>query len=157
MGTGSNDTDLKTEANRSYVMARLFRGLLDILRARNDTLVKEVLAHIRSFDHPVDENEVPYQDVLGFWRMVVEIVFHIYAQISLGVGILIVSVLVVLAWPLRFLVELFASSWVMKSNQYHYEPHPLDQHPMEEPKLDDKNSKVVRRVVYEETKVPKTK
>jgi hypothetical protein len=135
-------------------MARLFRGLLDILRARNDTLVKEVLAHIRSFDHPVDETEVPYQDVLGFWRMLVEITFHIYAQISLFVGILIVSVLVVLAWPLKFLIELFASSWVMKSNQYRY-PYPEDAPPMEEPKMDEKNSKVVRRVVYEETKVPK--
>ena len=154
MGTGSHDTDLKTEANRSYVMARLFRGLLDILRARNDTLVKEVLAHIRSFDHPVDETEVPYQDVLGFWRMLVEITFHIYAQISLFVGILIVSVLVVLAWPLKFLIELFASSWVMKSNQYRY-PYPEDAPPMEEPKMDERNSKVVRRVVYEETKVPK--
>jgi hypothetical protein len=135
-------------------MARLFRGLLDILRARNDTLVKEVLAHIRSFDHPVDETEVPYQDVLGFWRMLVEITFHIYAQISLFVGILIVSVLVVLAWPLKFLIELFASSWVMKSNQYRY-PYPEDAPLMEEPKMDEKNSKVVRRVVYEETKVPK--
>ena len=154
MGTGSHDTDLKTEANRSYVMARLFRGVLDILRARNDTLVKEVLAHIRSFDHPVDETEVPYQDVLGFWRMLVEITFHIYAQISLFVGILIVSVLVVLAWPLKFLIELFASSWVMKSNQYRY-PYPEDAPPMEEPKMDERNSKVVRRVVYEETKVPK--
>ena len=154
MGTGSHGTDLKTETNRSYVMARLFRGLLDILRARNDTLVKEVLAHIRSFDHPVDETEVPYQDVLGFWRMLVEITFHIYAQISLFVGILIVSVLVVLAWPLKFLIELFASSWVMKSNQYRY-PYPEDAPPMEEPKMDEKNSKVVRRVVYEETKVPK--
>ena len=154
MGTGSHDTDLKTETNRSYVMARLFRGLLDILRARNDTLVKEVLAHIRSFDHPVDETEIPYQDVLGFWRMLVEITFHIYAQISLFVGILIVSVLVVLAWPLKFLIELFASSWVMKSNQYRY-PYPEDAPPMEEPKMDEKNSKVVRRVVYEETKVPK--
>jgi hypothetical protein len=155
MGTGSHDTDLKTETNRTYVMARLFRGLLDILRARNDTLVKEVLAHIRSFDHPVDETEVPYQDVLGFWRMLIEIVFHIYAQISLFVGILIVSVLVVVAWPLKFLIELFASSWVMKSNQYHYRPHPDDEPPMEESKMDEKNSKVVRRVVYEETKVPK--
>jgi hypothetical protein len=154
MGTGSHDTDLKTETNRSYVMARLFRGLLDILRARNDTLVKEILAHIRSFDHPVDETEVPYQDVLGFWRMLVEIVFHIYAQISLFVGILIVSMLVVVAWPLKFLIELFASSWIMKHNQYRF-PYPNEDPPMEEPKIDEKNSKVVRRVVYEETKVPK--
>jgi len=135
-------------------MARLFRGLLDILRARNDTLVKEVLAHIRSFDRPVDEAEVPYQDVLGFWRMLVEIIFHIYAQISLFAGLLIVSVLVVVAWPLKFLIELFASSWVMKNNQYRY-PYPDEAPPMEEPKMDDKDSKVVRRVVYEETKVPK--
>jgi len=135
-------------------MARLFRGLLDILRARNDTLVKEVLAHIRSFDRPVDETEVPYQDVLGFWRMLVEIIFHIYAQISLFAGLLIVSVLVVVAWPLKFLIELFASSWVMKNNQYRY-PYPDEAPPMEEPKMDDKDSKVVRRVVYEETKVPK--
>lgn len=154
MGTGSHDTDLKTETDRTYVMARLFRGLLDILRARNDTLVKEVLAHIRSFDRPVDETEVPYQDVLGFWRMLVEIIFHIYAQISLFAGLLIVSVLIVVAWPLKFLIELFASSWVMKNNQYRY-PYPDEAPPMEEPKMDDKDSKVVRRVVYEETKVPK--
>ena len=42
----------------------------------------------------------------------------------------------------------------MKSNQYRY-PYPEDAPPMEEPKMDERNSKVVRRVVYEETKVPK--
>jgi hypothetical protein len=155
MGTGSHDTDLKTETKRTYLMARLFRGLLDILRARNDTLVKDVLSHIRGFDRPLDESEITYQEVLGFWRMFVELIFQIYAQISLFAGVLIVTTLVIVAWPLKFLVELFAGSWIMKSNQYHFQPHPDDVPPMEEPKLNDKDSKVVRRVVYEETKVPK--
>lgn len=156
MGTGSNDTDLKTDTKRSHVMARLFRGLLDILRSRNDTLVKDVLVHIRGFDRPADESELAYQEVLGFWRMFVELIFHIYAQLSLFIGTLIVTGLVIVAWPLKFLVELFTGSWFMKAGHYHYQPHPDDQvHNQEEPVLDDKNSKVVRRVVYEETKVPK--
>lgn len=155
MGTGSNDTDLKTETKRSHVMARLFRGLLDILRSRNDTLVKDVIGHIRGFDRPADDSELPYQEVLGFWRMLVELIFLIYAQICLFAGIVIVTSLVVLAWPLKFLIELFTSSWFMKPSHY-YPPHPDDQVPtQEEPVLDDNNSKVVRRVVYEETKVPK--
>jgi hypothetical protein len=135
-------------------MARLYRGLLDILRSRSDTLVKDVIGHIRGFDRPVDENEIQYQDVLGFWRMLIEVAFLIYAQVCLFAGIIIVTTLVIIAWPLKFLIELFSSSWVMKSNQYRF-PYPEDAPPMEEPKMDEKNSKVVRRVVYEETKVPK--
>lgn len=157
MGTGSHDTDLKTETKRSHVMARLYRGLLDILRSRNDTLVKDVISHVRGFDRPADESELAYQEVLGFWRMFVELIFQIYAQICLFAGIVIVTSLVIVAWPLKFLVELFAGSWFMKPSHYQYAQHPDEHPPMEEPKLDDKDSKVVRRVVYEETKVPKTK
>lgn len=157
MGTGSNDSDLKADAKRSHVMARLFRGLLDILRSRNDTMVKDVIGHIRGFDRPADQSELAYQEVLGFWRMFVELTFQIYAQLSLFIGTLIVTSLVVIAWPLKFLAELFTGTWFMRPGQYYY-PHHDDQLPQqEEPVLDDKNSKVVRRVVYEETKVPKTK
>lgn len=158
MGTGTNDTDLKAGAKtRSFIMAKLYRGFLDILRIKHDGLSNALITHIRNFDKPAEESDYAYVESMGFWRMLVELIFSVYVQLSLFVGIALVVALVICAWPIRFIVEMFTGSWFMKLGNYHYQPHPEDQLPpvQEEPVLDDKNSKVVRRVVYEETKVPK--
>jgi hypothetical protein len=64
--------------------------------------------------------------------------------------VLLVGTLVIVAWPLRCLIELFTGSWFGKNYQHHEEP-------MQEPVLDktEEPKNVVRRVVYEEAKVEK--
>lgn len=157
MGTGTDSSDIKDEAKkRSHVMARLFRGSLDILRNKHEALGTALISHIRSFDKTADEAEYAYVESLGFWRMLVELVFQVYIQICLFVGITLVVVLVVFAWPVRFLVEMFAGSWFLQKDKWQYDQTThvapsLD--PL--PETDSDDSKVVRRVVYEEAKVPK--
>jgi hypothetical protein len=153
MGTGTDSTDLKTEAKHSHVMAKLYRGNLDILRTKHEALSNSLITHIRSFDKTVDDNDSTYAESLGFWRMLVELIFQVYVQISLCVGILLVVLLVIFAWPIRFLIELFAGSWVMNRPNYVYEPERVQ--PSLDPEPDPANTKVMRRMVYEETKVPK--
>ena len=150
MGTGTDDSNLKEEAKkRSHMTARLYRGLLDILKTKNEQLSTALVAHIRSFDRG-EESEFSYTEMMGFWRMIMELIFNVYVQTVHFVGVLLVGTLVIVAWPLRCLIELFTGSWFGKNYQHHDEP-------MQEPMLDktEEPKNVVRRVVYEEAKVEK--
>lgn len=158
MGTRTDSTDIKEEAqNRSFMMAKLYRGTLDILRIKHDGLSNSLITHIRNFDRPATEGDYAYVESMGFWRMVFELIVQVYVQISLFVGIGLVVALVLCAWPVRFIVELFSGSWFMYRDRYVYEhEHSAAQ---VAPTLDEQpatgKADVVRRVVYEETKVPK--
>ena len=151
MGTGTPDTNPKTEApKRGYVAARLFRGIVDILRTKYDGLASAVIAHVRTFDRPADESDWIYAETSGFWRMLLELTFQIYAALCFFAGILLVTALVIVSWPVRFLLEIFSGSVTAHRNAYGPEPV------LQEPESDDAGSdksKVVRRVVYEEAKV----
>ena len=154
MGTGQDSTDIKEEAKkRSHVMAKLYRGSLDILRTKHEALSNTLIQHIRSFDQIPNENDYAYIESLGFWRMLVELVFQVYVQISLFIGICLVVLLVIGAWPVRFLIEMFAGSWFVSKVSYPDEPQRV--HPTMDPEPELDSDKVVRRVVYEEAKVPK--
>ena len=156
MGTGTDSTDIKEEAKkRSYVMAKLYRGSLDILRTKHEALSNSLTGHVRNFDRDAEEKDYPYVESMGFWRMLVELIFQVYVQISLCVGILLVVLLVIFAWPIRFMIEAFAGSlFVNQRTPVYYEPQV--QPTMDpEPEPESANTKVVRRMVYEETKVPK--
>jgi hypothetical protein len=150
MGTGTDDSNLKEEAKkRSHMTARLYRGLLDILKTKNEHLSTALVAHIRSFDRG-EESEFSYTEMMGFWRMLMELIFNVYVQTVHFVGVLLVATLVVVAWPLRCLIELFTGSWFGKNYQHQDEP---GQEPVFDKSEESKN--VVRRVVYEEAKVEK--
>jgi hypothetical protein len=150
MGTGTDDSNLKEEAKkRSHMTARLYRGLLDILKTKNEHLSTALVAHIRSFDRG-EESEFSYTEMMGFWRMLMELIFNVYVQTVHFVGVLLVATLVVVAWPLRCLIELFTGSWFGKNYQHQDE---LGQEPVFDKPEESKN--VVRRVVYEEAKVEK--
>lgn len=158
MGTGSDDSNTKETAKKQhYVMARLYRGLLDIIRSKNDSTMGAIIAHVRSFDQLPGETEESYTGVLGFWRMLVEMVFQVYTQLCLFGGVLLVFTLVIISWPIRFLIELFSGSFGI----FHKYNHVMYEQPHIQPTMDPvtepagPNDKVVRRVVYEETKVPK--
>ena len=158
MGTGTPDTNPKTETQkRGYVAARLFRGIVDILRTRYDGLASAIIAHVRTFDKPADESDWIYAETSGFWRMLLELTFQIYAAICFFVGILLVTVLVVASWPVRFLLEIFSGS--VSATRHAYLPDPalkepaLTSAPTDSDSSESDKSKVVRRVVYEEAKL----
>lgn len=150
MGTGTDDSNLKEEAKkRSHMTARLYRGLLDILKTKNEHLSTALVTHIRSFDRG-EESEFSYTEMMGFWRMIMELIFNVYVQTIHFVGVTLVATLVIVAWPLRCLIELFTGSWFGKNYQHQDEP---GQEPVFDKPEESKN--VVRRVVYEEAKVEK--
>jgi hypothetical protein len=152
MGTGTNDSNLAEEAKkRQYVVARLFRGLIDILRTKYDNLTSSLISHVRTFDKESDDSDWIYAETSGFWRMLLELTFQIYASICYFVGVLLVALLVCVAWPVRFLLEVFSGSInASRQNAMFNQITPTldDNH-------DPDDGKVVRRVVYEETKVDK--
>lgn len=154
MGTGTDDSNPKEEAKkRSHLMARLYRGLLDILKNKNDSLSTALTAHIRSFDRG-DESEFSYTEMMGFWRMLMELVFNVYVQFVYFIGVVLVTVLVIFAWPIRCVIEIFGGSWFGKQYQAQDMPQEDRVAPvLDDPKADKAN--VVRRVVYEEAKVEK--
>lgn len=157
MGTRPDNPDLKEEAKkRSYLMAKLHRGCIDILRTKHDSLGSTLLAHIRSFDSTADEDHYAYVESLGFWRMIIELIFHIYILCSLYIGIFLIVALVLISWPMRFLVEVFSASWFLGPRQP-YQPMTDPQYQEKIPPSMDapESGDVVRRVVYEEAKVPK--
>ncbi len=151
MGTGTDDSNSKEETKkRSHMMAKLYRGLLDILKNKSDTLSTALVAHIRSFDRN-EETEFSYTEMMGFWRMLMELVFNVYVQIVHFVGVLLVTVLVAVAWPIRCLIEIFTGSWFGRNYQVSEDVETTDRIA---PTMDEPKS-VVRRVVYEEAKVDK--
>lgn len=152
MGTGTNDSNFTEEAKkRQYVIARLFRGLIDILRTKHDNLASALISHVRTFDKDTDDSDWIYAETSGFWRMLLELTFQIYANICFFVGILLVVALVCVAWPVRFLIEVFSGSFGAARNGAPYNHIP----PTFEDITDSDDGKVVRRVVYEEAKVEK--
>lgn len=158
MGTGSDDSNTKETAKKQhYVMARLYRGLLDILRSKNDSTMGAIIAHVRSFDQAPGETEESYTGVLGFWRMLIEMVFQVYTQVCLFGGVMLVLALVIASWPIRFLVELFSGSFGVfhRYNHVMYEQAHIQPTMDPLPEAPGPDDKVVRRVVYEETKVKK--
>lgn len=150
MGTGTDDSNIKEDTKkRSHMMARLHRGLLDILKSKSDNLSTALVHHIRSFDRGED-SEFSYTEMMGFWRMLMELVFNVYVQLVHFVGVVLVSTLVIVAWPIRCIIEIFAGSWVGRGYQT-----PLPPVEDREPPAMDESKNVVRRVVYEEAKVEK--
>jgi len=152
MGTGTNDSNLAEEAKkRQYVTAKLFRGIIDILRTKHDNLASTLISHVRTFDKDADASDWIYAETSGFWRMLLELTFQIYVNICYFVGIMLVLALVCVAWPVRFLIEVFSGSFSAGKHSptfAHVPPTLGDGQP-------EDDGKVVRRVVYEEAKVEK--
>ena len=150
MGTKSNSGNTK----KINSMAQIYRGLIDIFYEHNTALKQRVTDHVRSFDRAPAEDDLDNQfyEMSGFWRIILELIVHTYTQLSLNIGIILVSVLVAVTWPIMFLVELFSAVWYRNTvNSGYYQ-----EVPQIEPKAEADtpgDGKVMRRMVYEETKV----
>lgn len=89
------------------MLAHIYRGILDILHSHYHDLRKRLITHIRSFDDPELESLGIDTSVYSFWRMLLELVFNTYIHISLGVGVLLSFVLVVITWPVRAVFSIY--------------------------------------------------
>lgn len=163
MGTRTDSSDTKKASTKSEMTVALsYRGLLDILHKHHDNSVNDIKNHLRSFDREIENpREAHLQEVSGFWRMAMELVLRTYLHANLGMGILLLTVLVMLSWPLYFLVVSFSAGWMNVTTRQEpdlYQDTLRNQSyadPSLEPVPGNDNNEVVRRVVYEEAKVPK--
>ncbi len=159
----------KVSANTQKTMTHVFRGLLDILHRNHAQINQDIINHIRSFDREPSEQESEI-NVIGFWRMLLELIFNCYTQTTKIMGITLIFVLVVLTYPLRLVSTLLGGMWFSRRTmlteeeyQYYYANQVAAENKTAEavtpeskpatPPADE--GKVVRRVVYEEAKVTK--
>ena len=82
-------------------MTELYRGLLLALTAKFIDLIGTVRDHIRNFKQQTTD-ETNYMDVgvMGFWNLILEIVFTLYGVICLTAGIILTASLAIAFYPL---------------------------------------------------------
>ena len=154
-------------------MTQVFRGLLDILHHNRSELHQNLNAHIRSFDRKSTDEDLDTSTV-GFWSLMLELVFNCYTQTVLAVGITLVMLLSLITFPVRFIGSLLHNTFFRQARpltddelrMYHAQQQafneavgivkkePMTEAERKDPAIED-DGKVVRRVVYEETKVKK--
>lgn len=79
------------------MMIKLYRGLVDILTSQCESLNKEFITHIRTFNEGGDEQSF---GTAGFWNLLLEVVYILYVKTFVGVGILMTIGLAVIFFPL---------------------------------------------------------
>jgi len=79
-------------------MLELYRGLLDILTARCESLNDAFAKHIRTFND--GESQSNNFDVKGFWNLLLEITFVMYVKIFVALGIVLTVSLAITFFPL---------------------------------------------------------
>jgi hypothetical protein len=137
------------------MMTSIFRGLLDILHKHNDSLHKDLVTHVRKFDM-LEEDMDPMDlevGVYGFWRLMLEQVIGFYTWMTLFTGLVLMFTLSIISYPIRMLVGTISLAFTRSTNIIMADQNEY----LREPSNDNQpvDSEVVRRVVYEEAKVPK--
>jgi len=81
-------------------MTELYRGLLLVLTNKFNELILSFRMHIQSFKQDTSDPSNYFDvDVLGFWNLMLEIVFVLYTLICLTSGVILISILAVLFYP----------------------------------------------------------
>jgi hypothetical protein len=102
--------------NKGKVMLRgLYRGTLDILYDSHNSARIKMNNHIRSFDEGTVAHTYIKQTVIGFWRMLLEILLNLYLVFTLSLVTALILCVVIISWPLTFLAVTFTS---MTENLY---------------------------------------
>lgn len=96
--------------NKEKVMLRgLFRGTMDILYDSHNGARIKMNNHIRTFDENATSHTFIKQTVIGFWRMIFEILLNLYLVFTLSLVIALILCVVVVAWPLTFIAVSFTA------------------------------------------------
>lgn len=81
-------------------MTELYRGLLLVLTTSFNKLIETLREHIRTFKQQTrDEDNFLDVGVLGFWNLLLEIVFTLYILMCLTSGIFLTAGLAIMAYP----------------------------------------------------------
>lgn len=120
------------------MMIKLYRGLVDILTSQCESLNKEFITHIRTFNEGGDEQSF---GTAGFWNLLLEVVYILYVKTFVGVGILMTIGLAVIFFPLYALWNSVTNAFNFNMRFHQQEQH--DQRPeinqqFVEPKMEKK-------------------
>lgn len=151
MGTRSNIDDTEKTMNTNYTTASLYRGLLDITRSKHDNLTHSLISLVRSYDKSGLPDRWDSENH-GFWRMLLELILTVWVQIMMMASLLIIVCLVIMAWPIKFLVDLFQNTFRGMEPTNHLMDNVDPALEAQTIATDSDKTKIVRRVVYEETK-----
>ena len=80
------------------MMLKLYRGLVDILAAKCESMSESFSKHIRTFND--GETETNNFGVKGFWNLLLEVVFVLYVKLFVALGIILTISLAVVFFPL---------------------------------------------------------
>ena len=108
-------------------MTELYRGLLLILTGRTFSTIEQFRKHIQSFKSETSINDSEHffdLHVLGFWNLVLEIIFTLFSILGLLTGIVLLITLAIVAYPFEALFT-FCSKFV----GYTRNPLPDDDEP----------------------------
>ena len=87
-------------------MTELYRGLLLVVTTKFYELILAFRSHIRSFKEQTSD---PYNyfdvGVLGFWNLILEIIFIMFSLICLIAGISLIAVLAIGVYPLYAILQ----------------------------------------------------
>lgn len=81
-------------------MTELYRGLLLVLTNKFNELILAFRLHIQSFNQDTKDPDNYYDvGVLGFWNLMLEIIFTLFSLSCLVVGVSLIASLAVLFYP----------------------------------------------------------
>ena len=116
------------------MMIKLYRGLIDILTSQCESLNKEFITHIRTFNGGGDEQSF---GSAGFWNLLLEIVYILYVKSFVAFGILMTVGLAIVFFPLYALCTAIVSAFSFNMRFHQQEVQAVNQE-FVEPKLEKK-------------------
>lgn len=90
-------------------MTDLYRGILLLLQTKFSVLMAEIRTHIRSFNQASDNPDNWFDiGVMGFWNLILEIVFTLFGISCLILGIALTAILAIIFYPFHGLLTAMA-------------------------------------------------
>jgi hypothetical protein len=102
-------------------MLELYRGLVDIIVSNCRVLEADLIQHIRR-DVTAKTIAPNTFGVCGFWNLMLEIIFVMFAKITFVLGITLTSVLAILFFPLNAFIRACATVFRTSSGEIYTLP-----------------------------------
>lgn len=88
-------------------MLELYRGIVDILICKSETLTSAFTKHIRTFNKGDAEQNY---GTTGFWNLLLEVTCLLYVKLFVGIGMLMTIIIAICFFPLYAMTRAFSGS-----------------------------------------------
>jgi hypothetical protein len=128
----------------------LYRGLMNILVEQNLQLEKRMVEHIRPFHAPRKLDPGISSIFNGFWNFMLEICMVLFSKFIFIFGILIITALAIIFFPLNFVISTF--TFAAKDGDYQLAQTQVETQPKETESLGKVGSYSPGNDIFVETK-----